>query len=89
MKKSDQLKKTYDEIKAKIDNLQEEGKTKEAFDLLPELKNAEQAYKVQMELEKDERDTFFGGAQPLGGTPLSNAAMRNRIFNKGYVTTNS
>lgn len=82
MKKSDQLKKTYDEIKAKMNTLQEEGKTKEAYDLLPELKNAEQAYKVQMALEENERSTFFDGAQPLNGAPVSDAAMRNRIFNK-------
>lgn len=82
MKKSDQLKKTYDEIKARMNTLQEEGKTKEAYDLLSELKNAEQAYKVQMALEENERSTFFGGAQPLNGSPVSDAAMRNRIFNK-------
>lgn len=58
MKKSDQLKKTYDEIKAKINDLQEAGETKKAYDMLPELKNAEKAYKVSWRWRKQTLPIF-------------------------------
>lgn len=82
MKKSDQLKKTYDEIKAKMNDLQEAGETKKAYDLLPELKNAEAAYKVQLELEKEDLADFLPKAAPMLKNDDEDKVMRNRIFNK-------
>lgn len=82
MKKSDQLKKTYDEIKAKINDLQEAGETKKAYDLLPDLKNAEQAYKVQLEMEKEDLADFLPAAAPVLKNAVEDKVMRNRIFNK-------
>lgn len=82
MKKSDQFKKTYDEIKAKINDLQEAGETKKAYDLLPDLKNAEQAYKVQLEMEKEELANFLPAAAPVLKNAVEDKVMRNRIFNK-------
>lgn len=82
MKKSDQLKKTYDEIKTKINDLQEAGETKKAYDLLPDLKNAEQAYKVQLEMEKEELANFLPAAAPVLKNAVEDKVMRNRIFNK-------
>ena len=82
MKKSDQFKKTYDEIKAKINDLQEAGETKKAYDLLPDLKNAEQAYKVQLEMEKQELANFLPAAAPVLKNAVEDKVMRNRIFNK-------
>lgn len=82
MKKSDQLKKTYDEIKTKINDLQEAGETKKAYDLLPELKNAEAEYKVQLELEKEDLADFLPKAAPVLKNAVEDKVMRNRIFNK-------
>lgn len=82
MKKSDQLKKTYDEIKAKINDLQEAGETKKAYDLLSELKDAEAAYKVQLELEKKDLADFLPEAGPVLKSGVEDKVMRNRIFNK-------
>lgn len=82
MKKSDQLKKTYDEIKAKINDLQEAGETKKAYDLLPELKDAEAAYKVQLEMEKEDLNDFLPEAAPMMKNAVEDKVMRNRIFNK-------
>ena len=82
MKKSDQFKKTYDEIKAKINDLQEAGKTKKAYDLLPDLKNAEQAYKVQLEMETEDLANFLPAAAPVLKNAVEDKVMRNRIFNK-------
>lgn len=82
MKKSDQLKKTYDEIKAKINGLQEAGETKKAYDLLPDLKDAEKAYKVQLEMEKEDLADFLPAAAPVLKNAVEDKVMRNRIFNK-------
>ena len=82
MKKSDQLKKTYDEIKAKINDLQEAGETKKSYDMLPELKNAEKAYKVQLEMEKADLADFLPKAAPVLKNAVEDKVMRNRIFNK-------
>lgn len=82
MKKSDQLKKTYDEIKEKINDMQEAGETKKAYDLLPDLKNAEQAYKVQLEMEKEDLADFLPAAAPVLKNAVEDKVMRNRIFNK-------
>lgn len=82
MKKSDQLKKTYDEIKAKINDLQEAGETKKAYDMLPEMKDAEKAYKVQLEMEKADLADFLPKAAPVLKNAVEDKVMRNRIFNK-------
>lgn len=82
MKKSDQLKKTYDEVKAKVNELQEKGMTKDAYDLLPEMKNAEMAYKVQLATEQEDLDNFLPGAAPTKKSGIEDKVMRNRIFNK-------
>lgn len=82
MKKSDQLKKTYDEIKAKINDLQEAGETKKAYDMLPEMKDAEKAYKVQLEMEKADLANFLPKAAPVLKNAVEDKVMRNRIFNK-------
>lgn len=82
MKKSVELKKAYDEIKAQVEKYQQEGKTEEAYAMLDELKAAKQAYEVQVAVENDELTAFKGSAKPLAGSTVDEAKMKNRVFNK-------
>ena len=52
MKKSDELRKTVDELQAQIENLQQEGKTAEAKALVPEMNNAVAMFKAAKEMER-------------------------------------
>ena len=49
MKKSDELRKTVDELQAQIENLQQEGKVAEAKKLVPEMNNAVAMFKAAKE----------------------------------------
>ena len=51
-------------------------------DMLPELKNAEKAYKVQLEMEKADLADFLPKAAPVLKNAVEDKVMRNRIFNK-------
>lgn len=82
MKKSVELKKAYDEIKAQVEKLQQDGETEKAYAMLPELKAAKQAYEVQAAVEANELDTFKDTAKPLPTNTLDAAKLRNRVFNK-------
>lgn len=81
MKKSDEFRKTVDELQAKIENLQQEGKVAEAKALLPELNNTVDLYKAARAMEQDDFEDFSQGAKPAQSRE-SRERIRNRAFNK-------
>ena len=81
MKKSDELRKTVDELQAQIENLQQEGKTAEARKLVPEMDNAVAMFKAAKEMEAADFSNFSLGAKPAQRAE-SREKVRNRAFNK-------
>lgn len=81
MKKSDELRKTVDELQAQIENLQQEGKTAEARKLVPEMDNAVAMFKAAKEMEAADFSNFSLGARPAQRRE-SRERIRNRAFNK-------
>lgn len=81
MKKSDELRKTVDELQAQIENLQQEGKTAEARKLVPEMDNAVAMFKAAKEMEAADFSNFSLGAKPAQRAE-SRERIRNRAFNK-------
>ena len=83
MKKSDELKKVVDELKAKADQLQAAEQYDEAFAVANELKDAIRDYKTAKAIEEAEATNFIKEAAPATNKKqVSDAVMRNRIFNK-------
>lgn len=81
MKKSDELRKTVDELQAQIENLQQEGKVAEAKKLVSEMNNAVDMFKAAKAMERDDFTNFSQGAKPAQSRE-SLARIRNRAFNK-------
>ena len=83
MKKSDEIKKIVDELKAKVDQLQQEEQYDEAVKAANELKDAVREFKIAKAVEDAEATDFIATATPANAkSMISDAAMRNRIFNK-------
>ena len=83
MKKSDEIKKIVDELKVKVDQLQQEQQYDEAMKAANELKEAVRDYKIAKALEDAEATNIIATATPATAkSMISDAAMRNRIFNK-------
>jgi len=83
MKKSDELKKIIDELKDKADKLQQAEQYDDAVKVADELKDAVRDYKVAKAMEEAEAANFKTIATPAGAkSTISDAVMRNRIFNK-------
>lgn len=81
MKKSDELRKTVDELQAQIENLQQEGKTAEARKLVPEMDNAVAMFKAAKAMEEADFTNFSLSAKPAQSNE-SRERIRNRAFNK-------
>lgn len=81
MKKSDELRKTVDELQAQIENLQQEGKKAEAKALVSEMNNAVAMFKAAKEMEAADFSNFSLGAKPAKSAE-SRERIRNRAFNK-------
>lgn len=81
MKKSDELRKTVDELQAQIENLQQEGKVAEAKKLVGELNNAVDMFKAAKAMEEADFTNFSQGAKPAQSNE-SREKVRNRAFNK-------
>ena len=83
MKKSDEIKKIVDELKAKVDQLQQEEQYDEAVKAANELKDAVREFKIAKALEDAEATDFIATATPANAkSMISDAVMRNRVFNK-------
>lgn len=82
MKKSDEIKKTVDELRCEVENLQQEEKYEEAAARAKELTNAVHQYEAAAAMEAAEIANFAGSAAPIQTAHVSDAVMRNRVFNK-------
>ena len=83
MKKSDEIKKIVDELKTKVDQLQQEEQYDEAMKVANELKDAVRDYKIAKTMEDAEATNFIATATPATAkNMISDAVMRNRVFNK-------
>ena len=83
MKKSDELKKVVDELKAKAEQLQTAEQYDDALSVANELKDAIRDYKTAKAIEEAEATNFIKDAAPATKkSQVSDAVMRNRIFNK-------
>ena len=83
MKKSDEIKKTVDEISAKVEAAQQAENYAEAGKLADELTAAVNSYKAAKAMEDAELDAFKATAAPVSAAPITmDAKMQNRIFNK-------
>ena len=82
MKKSDELKKTVDELRRAVENLQQEEKYEEAAQRAKELTNAVHRYEAAAAMEAAQMADFTGSATPIATKHVSDAVMRNRVFNK-------
>ena len=82
MKKSDELKKVVDELKAKAEQLQTEEQYDEAFKVANELKDAIRDYKTAKAVEAAAATDFIKEAAPAVANTVPDAVMRNRVFNK-------
>ncbi len=82
MKKSDEIKKTVDELRREVENLQQEEKYEEAAKRAKDLTNAVGQYEAALAMEKAALTDFAGSAAPVEENKVSDAVMRNRVFNK-------
>ena len=82
MKKSDELKKMVDELRREVENLQQEERYEDAAKRAKELTNAVHQYEAAVSMETAQRTDFAGGATPIQTASVSDAVMRNRVFNK-------
>ena len=82
MKKSDEIKKTVDELRREVENLQHEEKYEDAAKHARELTNAVSRYEAALAMEKAALTDFAHTASPVEENKVSDAVMRNRVFNK-------
>lgn len=83
MKKSDEIRKTVDELTAKVEAAQQAEDYTEAAKLADELTAAVNSFKAARAMEDAELTAFTATAQPVSkAAPVADAKMRNRIFNK-------
>ena len=82
MKKSDEIKKTVDELRREVENLQREEKYEDAAKRARDLTNAVSQYEATLAMEKAALTDFAGTAVPVEENKVSDAVMRNRVFNK-------
>ena len=82
MKKSDEIKKTVDEISVKVEAAQQAENYAEAGKLADELTAAVNSYKAAKAMEDAELDAFKATAAPVKAAPKADAATMNRVFNK-------
>ena len=83
MKKSDELKKVVDELKAKAEQLQTAEQYDDAYKVSQELKDAIRDYRTAKAVEDAAATDFIHNAGPATKmSNISDAVMRNRIFNK-------
>lgn len=82
MKKSDEIKKTVDELRREVENLQQEERYEDAAKCARELTNAVSQYEAALAMEKAALADFAGTAAPVEENKVSDAVMRNRVFNK-------
>lgn len=83
MKKSDELKKVVDELKAKAEQLQTAEQYDDAYKVSQELKDAIRDYRTAKAVEDAAATDFIHSAGPVTKVSnISDAVMRNRIFNK-------
>ena len=81
MKKSDELRKTVNELQGRIENLQQEGKIAEAKKLVDELTATVDQYKAVKTMEETDFSNFSLNSKPVQKRE-SRARVRNRAFNK-------
>ena len=83
MKKSDELKKVVNELKAKVEQLQTAEQYDDAYKVSQELKDAIRDYRTAKAVEDAAATDFIHSAGPATKmSNISDAVMRNRIFNK-------
>ena len=83
MKKSDELKKTINELKAQIEDLQQKEQLKDAAKLADELTDTIDNYKTELAKEQAELTDIVTGASAINKHySVDDSAMRRRIFNK-------
>ena len=82
MRKSDEMKKIVDELKTKVEQLQQEERYDDAVKAAAELKDAVRDYKTQVAIEEAEFCNFKSVATPTGASKVSDSIMKNRVFNK-------
>ena len=82
MKKSDELKKTVDELRREVENLQQEENVEAAAERAKELTNAVHQYEAALAMERAALTDFAHTAAPVEKNQVSDAVMRNRVFNK-------
>ena len=82
MKKSDEIKKTVDDLRREVENLQQEEKYEDAAKRAKDLTNAVGQYETALAMEKAALTDFAGTAAPIEENKVSDAVMRNRVFNK-------
>lgn len=83
MKKSDEIKKTVNELTTKVEAAQQAEDFAAAGKLADELTATVNQYKAAKAMEDAELETFQQTAVPVKPTPVvADAATRNRIFNK-------
>ena len=82
MKKSDELKKTVDVLRREVENLQQEENVEAAAERAKELTNAVHQYEAALAMERAALTDFAHTASPVEKNKVSDAVMRNRVFNK-------
>lgn len=82
MKKSDECKKIVDELRREVENLQQEGNIEAAAERAKELTNAVHQYEAALAMERADLVDFAHTASPVEENKVSDAVMRNRVFNK-------
>ena len=82
MKKSDELKKTVDGLRREVENLQQEENVEAAAARAKELTNAVHQYEAALAMERAALTDFAHTAAPIEENKVSDAVMRNRVFNK-------
>ena len=82
MKKSDELKKTVDGLRREVENLQQEENVEAAAERAKELTNAVHQYEAALAMERAALTDFAHTAAPVEENKVSDAVMRNRVFNK-------
>ena len=82
MKKSDEIKKTVDDLRREVENLQQEENVEAAAGRAKELTNAVHQYEAALAMERAALTDFAHTAAPVEENKVSDAVMRNRVFNK-------
>ena len=82
MKKSDEIKKTVDDLRREVENLQQEENAEAGGEHAKELTNGVQQYEAGLGMERAALTDFAHTAAPVEENKVSDAVMRNRVFNK-------